>query len=63
VLGGGTLAAILLLIGRALQAGSYGAAGIGAVVGIIGIVQIGPMLWLNRPGSFDPRRPPEHLLP
>jgi hypothetical protein len=63
VLGAGTLAAILLLIARALQAGSYGAAAIGALIGIVGIVQIGPMLWLNRPGSFDPRRPPEHLLP
>jgi hypothetical protein len=63
VAGVGIFGAILLLVVRAVEDRSWGAALLGLVVGAIGIVQIGPMLRLNRPGVFDPRRPPERLIP
>lgn len=57
------LAAMVIVVWRALQTGATGFAFMAVLLAAVGIWQLEPMVRLNRPRSFSPDRPPPDLMP
>jgi len=57
------LAAMAIIVWRALQGGATSLALMAVFLAAVGIWQLEPMVRLNRPRSFSPDRPPPDLLP
>jgi hypothetical protein len=58
-----SLIGMAILIWRAFETGATNIGILGALFALVGIWQIEPMVRLNKPRSFDPKAPPEELLP
>lgn len=51
------------LVWTAMRDGQTGGALLGALIGAVAFWQVEPLIRLNRPDTFDPRDPPDVLLP
>jgi hypothetical protein len=58
-----SLAAMVVVVWRALQGGATSLALMAVLLAAVGIWQLEPMVRLNRPRSFSPDRPPPELMP
>lgn len=58
-----SLAAMAVLIWRALQMGSTAVALLGLLFAVVGVWQIEPMVRLNKPRLFKAKEPPAELMP